>query len=40
MAEVNEFWSAELHVMCTRDGPKFGERRSSAECSARFGSAT
>ena len=28
------------YAVPTRDGPKFGRRRSSAECSARFGSAT
>ena len=28
------------NMLKSRDGPKFGRRRSSAECSAQFGSAT
>ena len=34
------FHCSSVCLLLARDGPKFGRRRSSAECSARFGSAT
>jgi len=36
----HNYYIHSLHPVGSRDGPKFGRRRSSTECSARFGSAT